>query len=189
VVERTVSGESIVISRTYATDIDDLWEACTSPERVPRWFLPVSGDLRPGGNYSLEGNASGTIESCDPPHGFRITWEFGGGVSYVELRLTAVDADHTRFELIHSGLGGSHWDEFGPGAVGVGWDGGLYGLEMYLAGGEMPDPSWIRSDEAKQFYRASAAGWREAHVAAGAPADIAQASADRTIAAYTGGPS
>jgi uncharacterized protein YndB with AHSA1/START domain len=186
VVERTVGDESVAIARVYATDIDDLWEACTSAERIPRWFLPVSGDLRPGGHYSLDGNASGTIESCDPPHGFRITWESMGEVSHLELRLTAVDAGHTRFELIHSGLGGSRWDEFGPGAVGVGWDGGLYGLELYLAGGAMPDPSWIRSDEAKRFYRASGDAWRDAHVAAGAAAEVAQASADRTIAAYTG---
>ena len=31
--------------------IDDVWDACTNPERIPRWFLPVSGDLRLGGRY------------------------------------------------------------------------------------------------------------------------------------------
>ena len=31
------------------------------PERIPRWFLPVSGDLRLGGRYQLEGNAGGEV--------------------------------------------------------------------------------------------------------------------------------
>lgn len=46
-------------SRTYAGEQDDLWEALTSPERLPRWFLPVSGDLREGGSYQVTGNAHG----------------------------------------------------------------------------------------------------------------------------------
>ena len=40
-------------SRTYDTTIDDLWDAITSAERIPRWFLPISGDLRLGGRYQL----------------------------------------------------------------------------------------------------------------------------------------
>jgi hypothetical protein len=42
------AGEArvITVSRSYATTLDDLWDACTNAERIPRWFLPVSGDLR-----------------------------------------------------------------------------------------------------------------------------------------------
>src|SRR5690349_16710857 len=36
----------VVATRTYDTTVDDLWDAVTSKERIPRWFLPVSGDLR-----------------------------------------------------------------------------------------------------------------------------------------------
>src|ERR1022692_1430641 len=50
-------------------------------DRFRRWFLPVSGDLRLGGRFQIEGNASGTIERCDPPKGFTATWEYGGAVS------------------------------------------------------------------------------------------------------------
>src|ERR687895_2855880 len=86
-VERRVGGRtleagearSLTISRVYDTPPEDLWDACTNPERLPRWFLPVSGDLRPGGRYELQGNASGTIERCEPPHGLAATWEYGGG--------------------------------------------------------------------------------------------------------------
>lgn len=58
---RTLSyadGQQVLtLSRTYPTDVDDLWNACTDAERIPQWFLPVSGDLRPGGSYELAGNA------------------------------------------------------------------------------------------------------------------------------------
>src|SRR5690606_32513269 len=49
-------ARTVVISQTYRASVDDVWDACTSAERIPRWFLPVSGDLRVGGKYQLEGN-------------------------------------------------------------------------------------------------------------------------------------
>ena len=39
-------AHTVTISRSYAATVDDVWDACTNPERIPRWFLPVSGDLR-----------------------------------------------------------------------------------------------------------------------------------------------
>ncbi len=68
-VERTVSSlerdgqaaRAVTLARSYATTVEDLWDAVTSAERIPRWFLPVSGRLELGGRYQLEGNAGGTI--------------------------------------------------------------------------------------------------------------------------------
>ena len=87
------SGEARVLtaSRVYPTDVDDLWDAVTNPDRIARWFLPVSGDLRVGGRYSLQGNADGTIEECEPPNRFAATWEFGGQVSWIEVRIEEED--------------------------------------------------------------------------------------------------
>ena len=86
------AGEArvVTISQAYDTDAADLWDACTNIERIPRWFLPITGDLRVGGRYQLEGNANGTILTCDPPREFTATWECGGDVSWIELR------DHQR---------------------------------------------------------------------------------------------
>src|SRR4051794_11807882 len=101
---RTVgAGEARVatISQVYDTDIDDLWDACTNAERIPRWFLPISGELKVGGRYQLTGNASGTVERCDPPHSFGATWEYGGVVSWIDVRLTPAGEGRTRFELEH----------------------------------------------------------------------------------------
>ncbi|HEX7241774.1 MAG TPA: SRPBCC domain-containing protein, partial [Longimicrobiaceae bacterium] len=77
----------IIATRTYDTTVDDLWDALTTPERIPRWFLPVSGDLRLGGRYQFEGNAGGEITGCVPPRHLAVTWEYGGDVSWVEVRL------------------------------------------------------------------------------------------------------
>src|SRR5688572_25977321 len=91
----------VVAARTYDTAIDDLWDALTNAERIPRWFLPVSGDLRPGGRYQLQGNAGGEITTCEPPSHLGVTWEYGSEVSWVTVRLAEEATGRTRLELEH----------------------------------------------------------------------------------------
>ena len=126
----------------YDAPLEDVWDACTNAERIPRWFLPVSGDLRLGGRYQLEGNAGGTIERCDPPKSFVATWEYGGEVSWIEVRLTPEADDRTRLEIEHiAHVDDERWAEFGPGAVGIGWDRGVLGPGPAPGGGgEQPEP-------------------------------------------------
>ena len=62
-------------------------------------MLPVSGDLRIGGRYQLEGNAGGTVESCDPPTAF--TWKYDSDVAWVTVTLTP-DGQRTTLELRHT---------------------------------------------------------------------------------------
>lgn len=186
------AGEArvVTVSRTYDATLEDVWDACTNPERIPRWFLPVSGELKLGGRYQLEGNAGGTIERCDPPKSFAATWEYGEEVSWIELRLTAEEGG-TRFQLEHiAHVDDERWAEFGPGAVGVGWDLGLLGLFQYLASGQAVDPqrfaAWSASEEGKRFATLSSEQWRDASIAAGTDESAARAAGDRTTAAYTG---
>ncbi|MGH3067543.1 MAG: SRPBCC domain-containing protein [Streptosporangiaceae bacterium] len=158
--------------------------------------MPVTGDLRPGGRYQIEGNASGTVERCDPPEGFTATWEFGGQTSWIEVRLTGEPRGGTRLELEHIAAPGTPWAEFGPGAVGVGWDMGLMGLATHLAPGQSAGPrdsvdpqdsaAWMTSAPGREFITLSSRRWRDADVAAGTDETAAQAAADRTMAAYTG---
>jgi uncharacterized protein YndB with AHSA1/START domain len=183
----------VTVTQTYDADVDDVWDACTNAERIPRWFLPISGDLRAGGRYQLEGNASGTIDSCDPPHGFTATWEFGGEVSWIEVRLSARHDAGTELRLEHiAPVDDTRWAEFGPGAVGVGWDMALAGLNAHLSTGATMDPAaaaaWVASDDGRRFMALSSDRWRRASVAAGADPGAACAAADRTTAAYTGEP-
>ena len=138
-------ARAMTISQSYHTTIDDLWEACTSADRIPRWFLPVSGELRLGGRFQIEGNASGTIERCDPPKGFTATWEYGGSVSWIEVSLSPAADGWTVLELAHIGhIDDQSWAEFGPGAIGIGWDMALMGLAIHLSRGMSPTRSGSR---------------------------------------------
>lgn len=74
-------AKAVVASRSYDTSASDLWDALTNAERIPRWFMPVEGDLRLGGRYQLKGNAGGAVTRCDAPKHLSLTWEFGGDVS------------------------------------------------------------------------------------------------------------
>jgi uncharacterized protein YndB with AHSA1/START domain len=166
-------ARTITVSRVYETPPEDLWDACTNPERISRWFLPISGDLRPGGRYEFEGNASGTIERCEPPHSLAATWEYGGQTSWVELRLTPEPDGGTRFALEHiAHVEDEFWAQFGPGAVGVGWDQAVLGLTLYLTSpAELPErgavEAWQTSDVGRHFASLSSERWAEASIAAG----------------------
>ena len=191
-VDREVTGEGdarvVVASRTYPAPIDDAWSAVTDPERIPRWFLPVSGDLRPGGRYQLEGNAGGEILVCDRPGHLAVTWEYGDEVSRVEVRLQADGPASTRLRLEHTApLHEDRWREYGPGAVGIGWELTLAGLGLHLAGLPIDREAWQTAPWAQDFVRRSSEAWGDASVAGGTPEDDARAAAARTTAAYLGG--
>lgn len=186
------------LEQTYPAAIDDVWDAVTSAERIPHWFLPISGDLRLGGRYQFEGNAGGEILVCEPPADgaaeYRVTWEMMGAVSWVTVRLAA-EGEQTRFELEHvsrtEDIPAEMWETFGPGATGVGWDGGLLGLALHLGatdGSLAPSAAeaWAVTEEGKSFYRGAADGWAVAHTASGEDADVAQQRADATYGFYTG---
>src|SRR5262249_27373481 len=137
------AGEArvLTVSQAYAATLDDLWDACTNPKRIPRWVLPVSGDPQGGGRYQLAGNPSGTVERCDPPNSFAATWEFGGESSWIEVRLSEQPDGRIRLELEHvAHVADELWAQFGPGAVGIGWDLALLGLARHMSGGRARDP-------------------------------------------------
>lgn len=183
----------VILSQTYDTDRADLWDACTNPERIPRWFLPVTGDLRLGGRYQLEGNAEGEVTHCQEPELLALTWEFGGDVTWVQAQLTEVAPGRTRLDLEHSAhVPPERWSQYGPGAVGVGWDSTLLGLALHIGGGSLGegvDPeAWMGSAEGIRFLTESSQRWGTANAAAGASTEQAQAAAAETTAFYTGMP-
>lgn len=180
----------VVASRVYDTDIDDLWDAITNAERLPRWFAPVAGEFKLGGKYQITGNAGGTITRCEKPRELALTWEFVGGVSWVEVHLRE-EADGTHLSMRHIAHPEEHWDKYGPGAVGIGWELGLMGLDRHIADPSAArppesDPAWFGSPPAKQFIRASAEGWGEADSAGGAERTHALAVAETTRKFYSG---
>ncbi|MEO1526654.1 MAG: SRPBCC family protein [Planctomycetota bacterium] len=185
---RLVSGSAI-----YDTVPDDLWDALTNPERIPRWFSPVSGELQTGGRYQIEGNAGGEITRCDPPEAFDITWECGGSKTWVRVRLDS-EGDGTRLTLEHlipkDEASEEHWRKYGPGATGVGWDLSFMGLSLHLQTGEtVPQDdanAWFGTDEGKVFLRQCAAAWGDAHIEAGEEDAVAKGMAENTGKFYCG---
>ena len=186
------------LGQTYPSPIDDVWDALTSADRIGRWFLPVSGDLRLGGHYQFEGNAGGEVLDCAPPAdgvaSVRVSWGMGPGTeTYVTVRLTA-DGDRTHLELEHVAaadvLPPGMWEQFGPAGTGMGWDSGLLGLALHLANPEFRDEfdaaAWTASDEGMAFLRGSANAWAAVHEADGADPGAAKAAADATYGMYTG---
>ena len=186
------------LEQTYPSPVADVWDAVTDPARIARWFMPVSGELELGGTYQLEGNANGTILECEPPADdaarYRVTWEFGGGVTWLTVRLSR-EGEGTRLELEHvareADVPAEMADTFGPGATGVGWDGGLMGLALHLTSPETamtPEQgeAWGLTDEGKAFHRGAADAWGEAAVAAGTDPAKAKQQADATYGFYTG---
>lgn len=178
------------IARVYSTSADDLWDAVTNPDRLPRWFAPVTGDLRLGGHYQVQGNAGGTIERCEPPHLFEATWEFGGAVSWILVTVSAEGDDRARLSLEHRGeVPDEFWRQYGPGATGVGWDLGFCGLARFLEHGEEPGllgEAWFATADAKACIAGSSARWADVVIAAGVPEEQARASEAATTAFFQG---
>ncbi len=178
-----------VARRAYPTDRADLWDCLTNPDRIPRWFLPVTGELSEGGTYQVVGNAGGTVESCDEPRAFAVTWEFGGMVSWLAVSLTE-GTGGTMLELVHEApVDPDMWALYGPGAVGLGWDMALLGLGMHVQTGEPVDPEVATGlnfmPAGQAFLRLAADGWRDAAVADGDDPEAAATAADTAYAAYT----
>ncbi|GHE84183.1 activator of HSP90 ATPase [Amycolatopsis deserti] len=158
----TSGGETVtvLVRRRYDASVEDVWDAVTDPARVRRWFLPLTGDLREGGSFQLEGNAGGDILTCDAPRLLKVT--FGGPSSIVEVRLTGngeatdLELEHTvPIEIAQSGAGALF--------VGPGWDGALMGLALYVAGEAPEDPvAAANSPEVQEFNAGSVRAWSTA---------------------------
>ena len=137
---RTIpSGEArvAVFTRSYETTVEDLWDACTDPERLRRWYVPVSGDLRRGGTFEQVNMGSGTILACDAPHLLKLS--LGGGVDEIEVRLSAGPQDGTAIlELQHATtldshhIGGQKYDAIF--CMGGGYYPRLQALDQHLRG-------------------------------------------------------
>jgi len=119
------------VEDVYDTDIDDVWKACTTPERLARWIAEVSGDLRVGGTVHAVFTSTWTgparIEVCDPPHHLLLTTEpETDDETQIEAWLTA-DGSRTRLVVEERGLpvGQLHF-------YGAGWQAHLEDLGRWL---------------------------------------------------------
>ena len=188
------AGEAYTVElrRRYDAEIEDVWDAITSAERLRRWLRPVTGDLRLGGKFELDGGEHGEILQCEPPRLLKVSWLYGPdadawpGTSEVEVRLASGPTGDTEFELIHAAVVGEpSFPTYGPGAGGVGWDLGLLALARLLAGDEIENPAeFNKSPEGREFTRRSAEDWGQAHLAAGGGPEQVAAAVEATTKFY-----
>ncbi|TDD60954.1 SRPBCC family protein [Kribbella antibiotica] len=160
-VGRTGETVSLKMRRTYRATPAELWDALTDPARLARWFWPTTGDFQVGGSFQLQDMAGGEVLECEPPQRFKVS--YGGPNSLLEIRLQPAPDNSTELELEHvvtdipaPGAGGALY-------VGPGWDGGLLGLALYVAG--LPDDhdpvTFADSPEMLQFNEQSVRAWLE----------------------------
>ncbi len=158
------SRGAVRVEDVYDTDIDDLWEACTAPERLARWIAVVSGDLRVGGTvqvlFTSTWSGAARVEACDAPHHLLLTMEPGTDEeSQLEAWLTA-EGSRTRLVVEERGLPLKALY-----AHGAGWQAHLDDLGRSLAEGagvhpegwteQAPAPAWHRRwDELSAAYAA-----------------------------------
>ncbi|NVM99397.1 SRPBCC domain-containing protein [Arthrobacter sp. SDTb3-6] len=179
---------SVVLQLEVPAPVHDVWAACTEADSIQKWFLPISGDLGIGGRYALEGNASGEVLDCNAGRSFRVSWVMGQGPdSELLFTVTPTNVDHSLVELAHtSTVDPEMMANYGPGSVGVGWDGALLGLQHYLRGIPTGPQHRPAPEIMNPFMAASSEAWADAAIANGANPGDARAAARRTTAFYTG---
>jgi uncharacterized protein YndB with AHSA1/START domain len=146
---------AVRVEDVFDTGIDDLWDACTTPERLARWIGEVSGDLREGGHIHLSLTSTWTgparVEVCESPRHLLITMDPGAeDETQAEAWLTE-EGDRTRLVVEERGLPrqGLHF-------YGAGWQAHLEDLGRALAGGSS---EWkARWDELTPAYEAMPVG-------------------------------
>jgi uncharacterized protein YndB with AHSA1/START domain len=124
---------AVRVEDVFDTGIEDLWEACTTPDRLARWIAEVSGDLRVGGmleaTFTSSWSGSGRIDVCDRPHHLLLTTEPGtDDQAEIEAWLTA-EGDRTRLVVEERGLPVDRLHLHG-----AGWQAHLEDLGRALAG-------------------------------------------------------
>lgn len=142
---------AVRVEEVYDTDIADLWQACTAPERLARWIAEVSGDLRTGGIlhavFTSTWSGALTIEACDASHHLLLTTLPGEeDESQIEAWLTA-EGSRTRLVVEERGVPISQVHFYG-----AGWQVHLEDLQRSLDSGgsahasawsaEQPAPAW-----------------------------------------------
>ena len=156
---------AVRVEDVYDTDIDDLWAACTTPERLARWIAKVSGGLHEGETihavFTSTWSGEVRIDSCEAPHHLLLTTEPGtDDEGQLEAWLAPVGSQ-TKLVVEERGLpiGSMHF----PGA---GWQVHLEDLGRALAldgpahadgwSEEKPAPEWhARWTELTPAYRGS----------------------------------
>ncbi|WP_051687620.1 SRPBCC domain-containing protein [Curtobacterium sp. S6] len=180
----------VVLEQTFTNPAHEIWKALTDPEALAVWLEPVeivSGEDRrfKTGTTGTEG----TIDVFDPPRLLQLSWENGDEIGELQISITQTAAGSS-LTLRHNVPANDHWDRYGAGATGVGWDGSFLALQAFLSGRAATVRERMSalegSEEGNRFIENSSKAWEQAQVKAGTDEDTARQQAERTRAFYTG---
>jgi len=115
-----LSGNDLVVTRTFRAPVGDVWASLTEPERTARWFGAWEGEGAPGNTIKVqmvqeEGRPwmDLTIDACEPPRRLALS---SAGEHGWRLELTlAEDAGVTELRFTHHLTGKNNAGEVGPG--------------------------------------------------------------------------
>jgi len=136
----TDSGRDLVVVRTLAVPLTDVWAGFTRPEVTGRWFATWSGEPGPGSTVraTLTGEEGAEadihVTACDPPRHLAVSSEDGEAAWDLEVWLEDDDGG-TRLTFVQ------HLDaETDIGSIGPGWEYYLDRLGAVLQ--ETPEPAF-----------------------------------------------
>ncbi len=97
------------VEDVYDTDVADLWDACTRPERLARWIARVEGDeLHEGGTvqavYTSSWSGPVRIDVCEAPTHLRLTSGAGTDEETVTEAWLTAEGERTRLVVEERGL-------------------------------------------------------------------------------------
>lgn len=190
---------TILVTTTLSTYLAPaparLWPLLTRPEELARWYGPIEGDLREGGEFRAPGGAGGRILEAVEPHKLDLTWEYQGKVDSLLIRIDPMDDGASSLDLVHTtAMPREVFDAYGPGASAVGWDIALLGLAAFSGGWDSlsehpvptPTPQWLATAQGAAFVAAWSIRWGGASAAAGTDPALSRAGELATTAAYGG---
>lgn len=136
----TLDNGDLVLVRTFAAPIGDVWASITESDRLARWYGTWTGDPATGSvlvTMTAEDRSHPPvrheIEACEPPRLASVSSVDDYGGWHLTARLSEADGV-TTLELRQRDLDPGLIDEVGPG-----WDWYLDRLVAAVAGHEPPD--------------------------------------------------
>ena len=104
-VEVTDGRAELRIEQTWETDVADLWDAVSDPERLARWFAPILGTPCVGGEFGIQfddGDVPGmTLLYCERGRAFTFVWPMEAGPTEVHVEVRAVTPTTSTLVLTH----------------------------------------------------------------------------------------
>jgi len=133
--ERSDGTFQVSVSRTISASDEQIYDAFTSEEILPRWFGDrASIDLREGGRYDMDGGDVGEYRRLVYPKRIRMTWENAKAYpnTVVEIAITPKSTEKSSVTIQHMKLPSEKARE----DMREGWSWALTSLKSYLETGK-----------------------------------------------------